>query len=80
MRFHFRHRYDEIGCEDSARQPQFAKAGIVGLELGFDEVVAIQVDKLDFAMPQLIGETSLVDKEICVSLMAGTFGDGPLWI
>ena len=76
MRFHFRHGYDEIGRKNSSGQPEVAQAGIVGLKLGFDEVVAIQINELDLAMQQLIGETRVVHQEFCVPMMAGAFGDG----
>ena len=75
MRFHFRHGYDEIGRKDSARQPQLAEAGIVRLELRFDEVVAIQIDELDLAMQHLIGETGFVHQQFGIAMMAGAFGD-----
>jgi len=50
MRLHLWHGYDEIGRENSSGQPEMAQAGIVGLKLGFDEGVAIQIDEMDLAM------------------------------
>ena len=76
MRLHLWHGYDEIGRKNSSGQPEVAQAGIVGLKLGFDEVVAIQIDELDLAMQKLIGETRFVHQEFCVPMMAGAFGDG----
>src|SRR5437867_166544 len=47
---HFRHRYDEIRCEDSSWQPQMVETGVVGLKLRFDELVAIEIHECDFAL------------------------------
>src|SRR5439155_9256542 len=49
MRFHFRHRYDEIRSKNSPRKPQVAETGIVGLKLHFDEFIAVEIHECDLA-------------------------------
>ena len=56
--FHLRHGHDEIGCEDGPWEPQVAKTGIVGLELRFDELVAIEIHGCDLAVRKLIAEAA----------------------
>src|SRR5207249_3281110 len=60
VRLHLRHGHDEVRCEDGSREPEMSETGIVGLELCLDELVAIQINKPNLAVRELIGETGLV--------------------
>ena len=58
--FHFRHGHNEIRCQNGSWKPQVTEAGIVRLKLGFDQVVAIEIDELDFALRKLVTQPGLV--------------------
>ena len=58
--FHLRHGRDEIGRQNGSWQPQVAEAGIVGLELRFDEIIPIEIHECDLAVRKLIAEAGLV--------------------
>jgi hypothetical protein len=44
------------------------------LELCFDEFVAIEIDEGNLAMPELIGETGFINKELRVTMVTRSFG------
>src|SRR5690348_6273889 len=76
MCLHFGHGHDEIGRENGSWKPQEAQTGIVGLKLRFDQLVAIEIDKCDLAMRNLIAEAGVVYKQICVAMMSWPFANG----
>ena len=53
-----------------------SEAGVVGLELGFDDFVAIEIDERDFAMQEVIGETGFVQEQFRIAMVTGSFGNG----
>jgi hypothetical protein len=61
--FHFGHGNDEIRREDGSWEPQVVETGVVGLELRLDELVAIEIHEEDLAVPDVIAETSFVQKK-----------------
>ena len=52
------------------------ETGIGGLELGFDEFVAIEIYKRDLALRDLIAEIRFVNEQIHVAMMAGAVVNG----
>ena len=73
MRFHFRHGYDEIRCEDGSWKPQVAKTGVIGLKLRFDQPIAIEIHEGDLSLRKLIAEPGFVQEQIRVAMMPWAF-------
>ena len=73
--FHFRHRHDEVRCQNGSWKPQMTEVGIIRLKLGFDQVVAIEIDEADFAVRKLVTQASLVQEQIRVAVMPWPFAD-----
>ena len=53
-----------------------AQAGVVCLEFGLDEFVAIEIDESDFAMREMIPKTRLMQEQLRVAMMPGSFSNG----
>ena len=53
-----------------------AQAGVVGLEFGLDEFVAIEIDEPDMAMREMIAKTRVMEEQIRVAMMPGAFSNG----
>ena len=73
--FHLRHGHKEIRIQYSPRQPERFHRRIAASGADLDNLVAIQVDKLDFPVSQMVAEPAFGKHQLRVALMSGAFAD-----